>query len=108
MSTLDLTVQPPLLSPWTSDKGNPPASDISWSSLEKCSNLIPPERHLLLAIEARVLGVSGHYVSYWNGFLLSTAVQLDILSMDFGCGLERAVHILLEGFLLEHSGTHTD
>ena len=71
--------------------------------------LDPPERHLLVAIEA--LGVSGHYVSYWNGFLLSTAVQLEILSMDFGCGLERAVCILLEWFLVEHcgsSGAHTD
>ena len=52
----------------------PPATDIWWSSLETCSNLLiwgprASARHLVVDIEAHIVSTSRRYSSYWNAFL---------------------------------------
>ena len=51
-----------------------PTSDISWLSLETCSNFITsgsplPSLVLISSGEARTVGASGRYASCWNSFL---------------------------------------
>ena len=89
--TWDLTVQGPLCQTQSAHhprhgtslyRDTPPpipcpcASDIWWPSLDTRSNLItsglpPPsqKKHLLVAIEACMVGTSTRYASYWNAFL---------------------------------------
>ena len=61
-----------------------PASDIWWSLWETCSNLFIwgplPKWHLVMDIEACMVGTSGQYASYWNAFLflLLTPVALRV------------------------------
>ena len=45
-----------------------------WRPVQTCPFVDPPlELHLVVAVEARLIGTSGRHASYWNAFLFTTS-----------------------------------